>query len=89
MGLSRTECTLAQSRSARRHPKVQSHRHGYVSYHPGMADPKKYRDEAERLRNEAAETNDGETRETMLNIAKLYDRLAQTLAKQRGKPKSS
>jgi hypothetical protein len=54
-----------------------------------MADPKKYRDEAERLRNEAAETNDGETRETMLNIAKLYDRLAQTLAKQRGKPKSS
>jgi hypothetical protein len=60
--------------------------HGYVSHHPGIADAEKYRDEAERLPNEAAETGDGETREAALNIAKLCDRLAQTLAKQRGKP---
>jgi hypothetical protein len=49
-----------------------------------MADPQKYRDEAERLRREAADTADVDARRTMLDIAKLYDRLAETLARQRG-----
>jgi hypothetical protein len=40
-----------------------------------MADPQKYRDEADRLRKEAA-TVDADARETMLDIAKLYERLA-------------
>jgi hypothetical protein len=48
-----------------------------------MADPTKYRDEAARLRKEAAETSHVETKKTMLGIAELYDRLAGTLEKQR------
>jgi hypothetical protein len=47
-----------------------------------MADPQKYRDEAERLRKEAA-TVDADVRETMLDIAKLYERLADTIERQR------
>ncbi len=53
-----------------------------------MADPKKYRDEAERLRKEADETGDTETRQTMLDIAALYERVAETLSKQRQRPKN-
>jgi hypothetical protein len=45
--------------------------------------PAKYRDEAARLRKEAAETSHVETKKTMLGIAELYDRLAGTLEKQR------
>jgi len=52
-----------------------------------MAEPKKYRDEAARLRREAAETSHGETQATMLSIAKLYERLAEMLAKQLRAPK--
>jgi hypothetical protein len=48
-----------------------------------MADPKKYHDEAERLRKDAAETIDVDARKTMIDIAKLYDRLADTLSRQR------
>jgi hypothetical protein len=51
-----------------------------------MADPKKYRDEAERLRKEAAESADPEIRGTMLDIAELYHRLAETLERHRREP---
>jgi len=54
-----------------------------------MADPKKYRDQAERLRKEADETADPDHQRTMLDIARLYDRMADTLAKQRQEPKNS
>jgi hypothetical protein len=53
-----------------------------------MADPKKYRDEAERLRREAEDSHDPHLRRTMLDIAGLYDRMAETLAKRRPEPKS-
>jgi hypothetical protein len=53
-----------------------------------MADSKKYRDEAERLRSEAMQTDHRETRSTMIEIADLYDRMAETLEKQRPRPKS-
>jgi hypothetical protein len=53
-----------------------------------MADSKKYRDEAERLRSEAMQTDHRETRSTMIEIADLYDRMAETLEKQRPTPKS-
>jgi hypothetical protein len=46
-----------------------------------MDDPKKYRDEAERLRREADETNDLKMQRTMLDIAGLYERMADALAK--------
>jgi hypothetical protein len=48
-----------------------------------MAEPKKYRDEAERLRREAEASHDPDLRRTMLDIAGLYDRMAETLAKRR------
>jgi hypothetical protein len=48
-----------------------------------MADPQKCRDEAERLRKEAAESDSHHVRGTMLDIAELYYRLAETLEKQR------
>jgi hypothetical protein len=44
-----------------------------------MAESKKYLDEAERLRKEAAESADPDIRGTMLDIAELYYRLAETL----------
>jgi hypothetical protein len=53
-----------------------------------MADPKKYRDEAERLRKEAAESADPEMRGTMLDIAELYRRMAETLERHRGESKN-
>jgi hypothetical protein len=53
-----------------------------------MAEPRKYRDEAERLRREAAETTHVETKRTMLSIAELYECLADTLAKQRRERKT-
>src|SRR5258708_416384 len=53
-----------------------------------MADPNKYRDEAERLRREAAENDSHDVRGTMLDIAELYYRLAETLEKQRREPKT-
>jgi hypothetical protein len=46
-----------------------------------MADPKKYRDEAERLRKEAAEAPDFNVRRQILQIAKLYDRLSESIEK--------
>ena len=52
-----------------------------------MTDHKKYRDEAERLRKEAAESADPEIRGTMLDIAELY-RMAETLERHRGKSKN-
>jgi hypothetical protein len=54
-----------------------------------MVDSKKYRDEAERLRSEAMQTDHRETRSTMIEIADLYDRMAETLEKHRPRPKSS
>ena len=48
-----------------------------------MADPKKYRDEAERLRREADEAPDPDHQRTMLDIARLYERMAETLTRQR------
>jgi hypothetical protein len=54
-----------------------------------VADPKKYSDEAERVRREAAETSQVDIQRTMLDIAKLYDRLSETLARQRQGPKTS
>jgi hypothetical protein len=51
-----------------------------------MADPKKYRDEAERLREEASESADPEIRGTMLDIAELYHRLAEALERHRREP---
>ena len=53
-----------------------------------MAEPKKYRDEAERLRKEAAESDHPEIRGTMLDIAEFYYRLAETLERQRREPKT-
>ena len=53
-----------------------------------MVDPKKYRDEAERLRREAIETPDRNERGTMIEVADLYDRLADTLERQQHQPKS-
>jgi hypothetical protein len=52
-----------------------------------MADAKKYRDEAERLRREAIETPDRDIRGTMIEVADLCDRLADTLEKHRHQPK--
>jgi hypothetical protein len=45
-------------------------------------DPKKYRDEAERLRREAAGTTHRDVRGTMAEVADLYDRLADLLEPQ-------
>jgi hypothetical protein len=53
-----------------------------------MADPKKYRDEAERLCREAAESDHPEIRGTMLDIAELYHHLAEILERHRGKSKN-
>jgi hypothetical protein len=53
-----------------------------------MADPQKYRDEAERLRRDAMQSDHRETRSTMIEIADLYDRMAETLEKQRQGPKT-
>jgi hypothetical protein len=41
-----------------------------------MAAPQKYRDEAMLLREKAMATKDSGHRETILEIARLYDRLA-------------
>ena len=51
-----------------------------------MANPKKYRDEAERLRREAIETPNRDIRGTMIEVADLYDRLADILERQRPHP---
>jgi hypothetical protein len=45
-------------------------------------DPKKYRDEAERLRRETAGTTHRDIRGTMIEVAELYDRLADILERQ-------
>jgi hypothetical protein len=52
-----------------------------------MADPKKYHDEAERLRREAAGSHDPEIQRAMLDIAGLYQRMADTLER-RAKPEN-
>jgi hypothetical protein len=48
-----------------------------------VADPKKYRDEAERLRMEALWVKDPEHRALVLKMAALYDRLAAHAEKMR------
>ena len=50
-----------------------------------MADPQKYRDEAKRLRAEAELMPDFNTKRQILQIAKMYDRLADNIEK---RPKS-
>jgi hypothetical protein len=51
-----------------------------------MSDPKKYRDRAERLRKEAIGTPNRDVRGTMIEVADLYDRLADILERQRRHP---
>jgi len=51
-----------------------------------VADPQKYRDEAERLRREAEDSLDPDMRRTLLDIAGLYERMADALAKQHRDP---
>jgi hypothetical protein len=51
-----------------------------------MADPEKYREEAERLRKEATHTSNRHRRATMIEVTDLYDRLADILEKQRRHP---
>jgi hypothetical protein len=53
-----------------------------------MADPKKFRDKAERLRKEAAETPYVEARRILLYVATLDDQMDDTLAKQGREPKT-
>jgi hypothetical protein len=48
-----------------------------------MADPQKYREEAERMRKEAFEISDLDIRCVMLDIADLNERLAIILETQR------
>jgi len=45
-----------------------------------MADPQRYRDEANRVRWQAITTKDREQKETLLMIARLYDWLAARMA---------
>jgi len=51
-----------------------------------MAGPETYREEAERLRKEAIRTSNRHIRGTMIEVADLYDRLADILEKQRHDP---
>ncbi len=51
-----------------------------------MADPQKYRDEAELLRQQAVKSPDCDVRGTMIEVADLYDRLADTLARKGHQP---
>ena len=53
-----------------------------------MADAKKYRDEAERIRQEAAETVDVNRNRLLRQLADLYERLARCTEKQRAGPKN-
>ena len=46
-----------------------------------MADAQKYRDEAKRLRQEAEHIPDINTKRQVLQIAKMYDRLADNIEK--------
>jgi hypothetical protein len=46
-----------------------------------MANPEKYRDEAARLRKEGAKEPDFNVRRQILQIAKLYDRLGDSIEK--------
>jgi hypothetical protein len=48
-----------------------------------MADPAKYREEAQRLRKEAATRADDETRKLLIEVADLCDRLAETIERLR------
>jgi hypothetical protein len=48
------------------------------------ADPQKYRDKAERLRREALQSDQPDIRSTMVDVAELYDRLADRLKRQQG-----
>jgi hypothetical protein len=44
-----------------------------------MDDPKKYREEAERLRSKAEKSIDPKLQQTMLDIAAQYERLAKSI----------
>jgi hypothetical protein len=46
-----------------------------------MADPQKYRDEADRIVAEAKLIEDGEAKERAIEIARQYQRLAEIVAK--------
>jgi hypothetical protein len=54
-----------------------------------MADPKECPDEAERRLREAEDSSDPNVQRAMLEIAGLYDRMADTLAKRGSRPKKS
>ena len=54
-----------------------------------MPDPKKCRDKAARLREEATQTDHRDVRSTMIEVAELHDRLAETLERRRGQQKNS
>jgi hypothetical protein len=51
-----------------------------------MAGPEKYHEEAERLRKEAMQTSNRHIRGTMIEVADLYDRLADIQENQRRHP---
>ena len=53
-----------------------------------MADPKKYRDEADRLRREADETPDLHYKRLLRQLADLYERLARHAVKGREDPEN-
>jgi hypothetical protein len=46
-----------------------------------MADPQKYRDEADRILAEADTIEHGEAKERLIEIARLYQRLAEIVAR--------
>lgn len=46
-----------------------------------MADPQKYRDEAERIRAEAEAIHDPEAKDRLMKIVRQYQRLAEIVAK--------
>jgi hypothetical protein len=50
-----------------------------------MVDPKKYREEAERLRKKAEKSIDSRLQQTMLDIAAQYERLAKSVEASRDK----
>jgi hypothetical protein len=45
-----------------------------------MASPEKYREEASKLREEAYANSDADVRATILQIARLHERLAERVA---------
>jgi hypothetical protein len=48
-----------------------------------MADPQKYREQAARIREEAAQVADAGRRQKLLDLAELYERLADQIEKRK------